>query len=903
MINRALLILTLLTSCLIPGSVRAGEISATDLEFFEKKIRPILSAHCYECHAGDEDSGGLRLDSAPSISMGGDSGPAISTENPPASLLLVAVEYQNPDLQMPPEQKLSADQIADLRDWVSRGAPDPRTEITPKSAPAVTGMSLAEGKQFWSFRPVERPDVPASDEGTHPVDAYVLAELKQQGLTPAESADRLTLLRRVTFDLTGLPPTVAEQQEFLNDTSAQAWENLIERLLASPQYGVHWGRHWLDVARYADSNGLDENLAYGHAWRYRDYVVDSFNADKPYDRFILEQLAGDLLPDATQETRTATGFLALGAKVLAEPDLVKLEMDIIDEQLDTMGKALWGMTLGCVRCHDHKFDPMTQQDYYALAAIFKSTKNLAGTNTGAIKHWYEHSFATDEDKAQIEKVEAEIKEKNKVASTYKNQAISRIQQEANSKAAEYLAAATRITPGMSLTQIARVAESFEIHPRILQNCRLYLDNHPEEKRFAFWREHQTDADPQVLLDHYRSYFATPPELSESEKTDEKAVARHKFEFLLLPDKPEHILSDEEIAEYHRLLEEARLFESRAADEPAAMGVGEGEVIPQLAIHIRGSHNNLGQEVPRDVPAIFKQDATQLAIPEGESGRLQLAQWAVDPRHPLTARVMVNRIWGWHFGQPLVTTTENFGALGAAPSHPELLEWLTAEFVSSGWSIKTLHRLILTSKTYQLAYEHPNFTSHQTIDPGNRYLWRAHLQRLQAESVRDSILSVAGILDDSLGGKTIPLRNRQFVFNHTSQDHTRYDSLRRAIYLPVVRNNLYPLFSQFDFPDPTMPTGHRSQTIVAPQALLLLNSDLISQAAEQFARRILDSSPNPSDRVKTAYQLAYCREPDHVEAELIQKFLTSQTPTIESELTIWTQFCHSLLASNEFIYLK
>jgi len=901
---------------------RADEpISAADLEFFEKRVRPVLIEHCYDCHSADERSGGLKVDSRHAILKGGDTGPSIVAGEPDKSLLIEAIQYENRDLQMPPEQKMPTNQIADLVEWVRRGAPDPRTATPDDNHEPLAGMSIEDGRKFWSFQPVSNPELPAVDQSDWiqtPVDHFVLSGLEQKNLAPAPRADRETLLRRVTYDLTGLPPTIEEIDAFLADESANAFEKVVDRLLSSPQYGVHWGRHWLDVARYADSNGLDENLAYGHSWRYRDYVIDSFNNDKPYDRFVIEQLAGDLLPDATVETRTATGFLSLGAKVLAEPDRNKLDMDIIDEQIDTTGKAFWGLTLGCVRCHDHKFDPVKQTDYYALAAIFKSTRTLAESKTGAIHHWYEHSFATEEDKKKAEEINAEIKKLTSAANSYKNGLVTELRNRTKEQAAEYLAAAVLVTPQMSLVDMATVAEPRGLHPRILHHCRLHLEYHQDDPFFQPWHELAAAGDPFVVRQHYESLFAEMKQAMDAAEDKKAPLDEERLEqarlavndnsgFLALPAKPEYVLTDEQIAEYHRLLDVAREFESQAFDEPAAMGVADGEVVATLPVHIRGSYKNLGQPVAREFPEVMRMSESRPIFPEDGSGRLELAMWATNSEHPLTARVIVNRIWGWHFGQPLVKSTENFGVLGDQPSHPELLDWLAWNFMDRGWSIKELHRLIVHSSAYQMSYHHPQFEQCAAVDQENRLLWRANLQRLPAEAIRDAVLSVSDRLDTSLGGKTVPLRNRQFVFNHTSKDHTKYDSLRRAVYLPVIRNNLYSLFEQFDFPDPTMPTGHRNVTTIAPQALLLMNSDLVVDSADAFAERVIDASSDNESRIEFAYRVAYGRKPSADETRYVLAFLAEQSAQGEAsaaaEREIWSVVCHGLIAANEFIYLK
>ncbi|MEZ6126203.1 MAG: PSD1 and planctomycete cytochrome C domain-containing protein [Planctomycetaceae bacterium] len=888
------------------------------VEYFEKHVRPLLAEHCYECHAGGEVNGGLRVDYRDGILVGGDSGKGLVPGYPDDSLLIQAVRYNNRDLQMPPQNKLSDQQIAVLEQWVSMGAPDPR-DTMPQSTHAVTGMSIEAGREFWSFRPLQEvtiPEVRQSEWVRNPIDAFVLAKLEAAGLRPAEPADRQTLIRRITFDLTGLPPSVDDVQRFVNDSSPDAWENLIERLLDSPQYGVRWGRHWLDVARYADSNGLDENIAYGTAWRYRDYVIDAFNNDKPFDRFVLEQLAGDLLPEASRETKTATGFLALGAKVLAEPDMEKLVMDTIDEQIDTTGKAFLGMTLGCVRCHDHKFDPILQTDYYGLAAIFRSTRTFSEQKNGAIKFWHEHSFADDAEKERLKQVESEIKQKAGAASTYRNQAIAAIRKEAQSRATEYLMAATQFEPSATFAEVQMMAERFNLHPGILYHCRRHLNFHRDDELFAAWAELAAEG-PQAVEEFYRPLFLAASGKDASVPVEHlplvdsaKAGLADASGFLAVPPRPEQAFDQQTLEEYHRLAEEARVFESQSFDETSAMGVAEQETVASLPIHIRGSHLNLGEPAARCVPQVMQVAGETLDFPADQSGRLQLAQWLTSRQHPLTARVFVNRVWGWHFGRALVDSTENFGVLGGHPSHPELLDWLSLRFMESGWSVKWLHRMILSSQTWQMASAHADEQPCVDADPENLLLWKFRLQRLEAEQIRDAVLAVSGRLDSTLGGKSIPLRNRQFVFNHTSVDHTRYDSLRRAAYLPIVRNNLYVFFEQFDFPDPTMPTGHRNSTTVAPQALLMMNADLVMDSASEFAERLLASGSDDTERIQQAYRQAFGRSPTDEETQRALAFIGELTSVGADAATepgsrdqAWSLLCQSLFAANEFIYLR
>ncbi len=883
-------------------------------EFFEKTIRPLLVDHCIECHQPDDRNGGLLLDSREGWMKGGDSGTVIVPGKPAASRLIEAVRYKNRDFQMPPKGALKAEQVAALEKWVTMGAPDPRTASAAGTS-GPTGMSIEDGREFWSFKPVRKPAIPIVRDHcwvARPVDAFVLARLEANKIEQAPPADRRSLIRRVTFDLTGLPPTPDEINRFLADERPDAFPNLVERLLASPQYGVRWGRHWLDVARYADSNGLDENLAYGNAWRYRDYVINAFNEDKPFDEFLVEQLAGDLLSNASQDTKTATAFLMLGAKVLAEPDMEKLVMDTIDEQIDTTGKAFMGMTLGCVRCHDHKFDPIKQTDYYALAGIFKSTRSFAKTKTGAIKHWNEHSFASDDEKKKLEAVEKDIKAKKAAATKFKNTATSKLRQAVRSKPTEYLVAATKFEPEAPLRVVEEVASQADLHPRVLHHCRLHLERNPDHPVFSAWHELIRTGGATAVEKHYRALFnAIAPALAAAKKVNPKAIsvadptieaARRAVNdnsgFLAIPPKPEFAFDAETLKEYYRLEDEARVFESTSIDETACMGVGEGDILTSLLIHIRGSHLNLGQPVDRDFPTVMQSPDQHTAIPKEASGRLELAKWLTSGNHPLTARVYVNRIWGWHFGRAIVGSTENFGALGDRPTHPELLDWLAATFVENGWSTKQLHRTIVLSNAYQMSSRTDGDGGGAEVDPENRLLWKFRIQRLEAEQIRDSILAVSDRLDSKLGGKTVPLRNRQFVFNHTSVDHTKYDSLRRSVYLPIIRNNLYTLFEQFDYPDPTMPTGHRNATVVAPQALLMMNSPLVIQSADEFAKQLTTESESDAERIEVAYQRAFGRKPTEPEARRALAFVDGTTDT-----RTWSMFCQSLFASNEFLYVR
>ena len=563
----------------------------------------------------------------------------------------------------------------------------------------------------WAFQPIESPDGDS-------IDHFILQSLNAAKLTASKSASKRTLIRRVTFDLTGMPPTVAEIEAFVADDSPTAWETVVDRLLASPHYGERWGRHWLDVARYADSNGLDENTAFANAWKYRDYVVNSFNNDKPYDQFLKEQIAGDLMPtdDPPQrlERLTATGYLAIGPKFLAEVDKQKLRLDIADEQLNTLGRGVMALTLGCAKCHDHKFDPIPTVDYYSMLAIFTSTQTMQTLDT--IAKAYEH------------------------------------------------------TEGVLGVREGSV-EAYGTQPRNLHvQIRGDYTNPGDEAPARFL---------QILpSDNALSIVAMSPN----------------------PDK---------------------------VPKPNTIRYGQ----------LRAS-----------------------------SGRLELAEWLTNPRHPLTARVIVNRIWAGHFGQGIVRSVNNFGMNGERPSHPELLDWLTTKFIEEGWSIKTMHKRILLSQTYRMSGSFDQQAA--MIDPENRLLWRFPRRRLDAESVRDSLLSVAGNLDSTVGGTIWYPQNFEYARN------VDFNSTRRSLYLPVIRGEGFAFFDAFDFPDASSIADTRKETVVPTQALYLINNPFVDQQSLTFSQRLQFAEPTPEGRVRLAYRLTYGREATDADVMRASAFIDS-----------------------------
>jgi len=802
----------------------AEDPPAEALRHFEKSVRPLLVEHCLKCHGPEKQWGSLRVDSREALLKGGDSGPAMIPGQPEQSLLIRAIRHADDELKMPPapKEKLADKQIADVAIWIKQGAVYPGSPVVKDSK---------KGADHWSFKPPADSAAPAVENANWPqsqLDCFILSRLEHAKLSPTSRADKRTLLRRASFDLTGLPPTEEDITDFLADEHPDAFDRLIDRLLASPAYGERWGRHWLDVARYADSNGLDENVAHGNAWRYRDYVVDAINLDTPYDQFVIQQLAGDLIPsaDAVDRNRNliATGFLAIGPKVLAEVDEAKMQMDIIDEQIDTVGRAILGLTLGCARCHDHKFDPIVTTDYYGLAGIFKSTRTME--HFKKVAKWYENPLTIASSTAAKATFDAGI--------TSRRSAIQALTDRAN----EELRATNPndpSVPGKGAQEAANLSGADQGNKAALES------RYPETTK----------------------------------------------------------------AELKRLRDDLAAFEKTAPEAPSAMGVAETDVV-DAAVHIRGNPLKLGETVPRRVPIVL-QSASAVKFTAQQSGRLELARSFTSPQHPLTSRVLVNRAWRWHFGNGLVRTPDNFGLLGDAPTHPELLDWTARRFTEQGWSLKRLHRLIMQSSTYQQdSLPSPALVEH---DPENRLFGRIDVRRLEAEEVRDALIAIGGQLDQALGGSLLTVKNRAYFFDHTSKDLTDYNSLRRSLYLPVVRNNLYDVFQLLDYPDAAIPTGDRTTTTVAPQALMMLNSDFIGRVSSSLATRLLGVSSNDEERLKRMYVVAYGRDATSTEVSESIRFLNdveqalAATPTTERHQRAWECLCQVIVASNEFIYVK
>jgi mono/diheme cytochrome c family protein len=740
--------------------------SPDGVEFYEKKIRPLLHEHCNKCHGADPKKvrGGLLLTTRAGLLKGGDLGPAFIAGKPNESRLIHAVRHADGTKPMPPKGKLSPAAIADLEQWVKMGVPMPGTD-----GPAViVGIDWKKARDFWSFRPVKRPDVPTvKGDARNPIDRFLLAKIEAAKIAPTAEASPATLVRRVTFGLTGLPPTPEEVEAFVNDKRPDAYDRLVQRLLASPRFGERWARHWLDVARYAEDQAHTfEVKPYTSAWRYRDWVIDAFNRDMAYDRFVKLQIAADLMPGTPRDDKAGLGFFGLGAQYYKNTDKARAIADELDDRVDTLARGFLGLTVSCARCHDHKFDPVPTQDYYSIAGVFHSSR-LADV-----------AMCPDEELSNFNAAQGRVR----AADTAMKAFLKREKVKAN--------------------EVKKL---------------------PAEKQKA-WKG-----------------------LREALNAAKKAV----------PPQP-----------------------------PVAHGLAEAKS-EDLKVYVRGNPATLGPVAPRRfLRVIAGDDPTKF---KDGSGRRELAEAIASKDNPLTARVIVNRLWQHHFGRGIVGTPSNFGSLGEKPTHPELLDWLAAELVESGWSLKHIHRLIVTSAAYRRSST--TTAGGEKADPDNQLLWRANRRRLEVEAWRDSLLSVSGQLDSRFGGQTGNLGSSAYR--------------RRTIYAKVSRHELDSLLRLFDFPDANITSEKRTETTVPQQQLFVLNSPFFLSQAEAMAARAQKEGSTQAERIVRAHRLAFGRDPLPDEVKLAELFLASKDSADEAgknRLTRWVRYAQVLLASNEFIYI-
>jgi cytochrome c553 len=797
-----------------PGPTRiaaaAAPIKPEQLKFFETKIRPVLVTQCAKCHASGAEKvkGGLLVDSRDGLRKGGDTGPAVVPGDLDESLLITAIRYNDDSLQMPPKTKLADEVIADFEKWVKMGAPDPRGGSGLAAVAAGSGVDVAKGRQFWAFQPPRSFAPPKVGDATWPrsdIDRFVLSALEAKGLKPVADAGRHALIRRVSFDLTGLPPSPEEVLAFVFDTSEDAFAKEVDQLLASPRFGERWGRHWLDLARYAESSG-NANMMYPQAWRYRDWVIASFNFDKPYDQFIKEQIAGDLLPARNDRERAehqiATGFLAIGSKIHNMPNRPQFVLDLADEQIDTASQAFLGLTIACARCHDHKFDPISQRDYYAISGIFQSTQTCYGTLPGLLQNI---------NPSPLIELPA---------------------------AAGQPSAVPKLSPDRRETMEARLAELLKA------------------------RDALTDDDIGTP-----KFFQTRTQL---------AILRFR----------------------------QASFKSDGTPRTYAMGVRERFEPQDSPLFIRGELDQPGGPVKRGFVEVLSPGAPT-PIKRG-SGRRELAEQLAGRDNPLTARVMVNRIWLHLFGRGLVPTPDNFGTAGQRPSHPELLDTLAVSFMDEGWSVKKLIRRIVLSRAYQLASTHDAHSFE--VDPDNTLIWRMSPRRLEAEALRDAVLAISGRLDlePPVGSAAAragegPARPAGGFSDDTLDRH-------RSVYLAIVRDQLPESLTLFDFADPGLVMGERSATSGPSQALYLMNNPFLIRQAESAGSRLRAAASNDDARVEAAYLRFLARMPTESERNRARDFLagflagTSASKTDDRPAAAWTAFCQALYASAEFRYL-
>jgi hypothetical protein len=808
----------------VRGAEPATLTSAETVRFFESRIRPLLVDNCFKCHADKKQRGGLRLDSRSAALTGGDQGASIVPGKPDESLLIKAVRHVD-DLKMPPTKKLTKAQIADLTQWVRIGAPWPGSDASP--APGKRAFHISDrDRAHWAFQPVKPPTVPAVKNRQwlcNPIDAFILAKLESKGFSPNPPATKRELIRRVCYDLTGLPPTPGEVEAFVADTAPNAYEKLIDRLLASPRYGEKWGRHWLDLVRFAETNSYERDGRKPNAWRYRDYVIRAFNDDKPYDRFLREQLAGDEMADGGPDGIVATGYYRLGIWDDEPSDREQSRYDGLDDIVATTGQVFLGLTVDCARCHDHKIDPIPQKDYYRLLSFFHNINP------------YRNGGPTDE---------TLIESDPDGRRAFDNRLRARQQKRADLQAAL----------GTFETDFRKLYE--QIHGRSVK----------------------------------------PPELRR-----------------LLRDEGAKLLGKERYQRYEEQRRELQtLMQTKIAGEMALCVTESGPRAPETFVLIRGNAHVKGDKVEPAFPVVL--GGIKPILPAPTSGaktsgrRLVLANWIASPDNPLTARVLVNRIWQYHFGRGLVRSSSNFGVQGDKPTHPELLDWLAVDFVSRGWSMKALHRLILTSNAYRMSSRANDKA--MSADPANDLFWRFDMRRLSAEEVRDSILALSGTLNLKMYGPgvftTIPreVLAGQSVPGSGWGSSPFVEECRRSVYVHLKRSLLTPILESFDAAETDRSTPLRFVTTQPTQALALLNGDFVHKQAGLFAERLRrEAGSDVGKQVRLALELATMRPPSERDVrrgvELIAALKTKDGVRAETALQY---FCLVVLNLNEFVYL-
>jgi len=857
---------------------------AEKIAFFEAKIRPVLVDNCLKCHGETKANGKLRLDTKANVLKGGITGPALVPGKAGESLLMKAIRHTDPELTMPSkDKKLPDNVIADFEKWIAMGAPDPRDG---KSTANSDGIDWKKAREFWSFQQPKMPALPSvkNDKWVKtPIDRFILAKLEAEKLTPVKPAAKRELIRRATFDLTGLPPTPDEVEAFVNDQAPNAFDKVIDRLLASPHYGERWGRYWLDVARYAEDQAHTFAVTPNtNAWRYRDWVIDAFNDDMPYDRFVKLQIAADMIEkdDASRiKHLPALGLFGLGAQYYKNTDAAKAAADELDDRVDTLTRGLLGLTVSCARCHDHKFDPIPQVDYYSLSGIFNSCKiaNVPLADKAKIK-------VMEETQAKIKKLDSDIKE------TLKKEKTQRAQAKAD-ELPQYLVAAWKyqtIKQKDQKASLAEFAKSEKLDQTALSRCTKLVE---KTTGFEMMRK-MTATEMEVRTAAVAMQKQVKGDIN---KAKLNKMQTELLNSLFFADNSVFQLSDAQIRkllpdEKQKQLDDmsTTLTKLQKSEDAKPLPIAHGLVddkVGDVKVMLRGNPAKLGEVAPRRFLKVMAGD--DAAKFTHGSGRLELANAIASKDNPLTARVMVNRVWQYHFGRPIVGTPSNFGALGDRPSHPELLDYLAVKFMDNGWSLKKLHREIMLSSVYQLAAERDekNFN----IDGDNRWFWRMNRRRLDIESWRDAMLAASGKLDAKLGGPTTNL--------------AATDNVRRTVYAKISRHDLNPLLRLFDFPDANITSERRSETTVPQQQLFVLNSPFVIETAKAFAARVQKDASNDADRVERAFQLAYGRPASAAESQVFIGFLGGKDEDpMANRLSRWERVAQILIGSNEFMYV-
>ena len=876
--------------------------TAAQLEFFEAKVRPVLAEHCYSCHGAKKQNAGLRLDTAAGLKAGADDGPVVVPGDPAKSRLVACVRREN-ELPMPPKTPLPAAAVAVLVEWVKDGA-----AIPAEAAPTAT----ADPKKHWAFRPVVSPPVPAianqKSQIVNEVDAFVLAKLSDKGLSPAPRADRRTLIRRAYFDLTGLPPTAAEVEAFAKDDAPSAWEKLIDRLLASERYGERWGRYWLDLARYADSKGyiLTQERSFAFSYTYRDYVIRSFNEDKPYDRFVTEQLAADLMPEVKAgdtSALAAMGFLTLGRRFLNN------QQDIIDDRIDVTTRGFMGLTVTCARCHDHKYDPIPTKDYYSLYGVFASSTEPGELPLiGAVKRTPE-VIAFEAEVAKREAAYDAERDRRHAAALKKLREPGAV--------ADYLRAVLD-TRGKPNDEVQALLRQRDLTRFAFDRWKAFLDAQWKAKSpvyaplpaLAALSANEFEAKALAALPKDTNPLVRQALAGAKPKSLKAAV--EAFAGAIAAEPPPGGLSPEQAAAFawraaggpldipvadfdnirNRADRDALAFLRKKIDAfkvanphapPRAHVLYDSPRPVQPVVFLRGNVNNRGPAVPRQAPEIVAPNRKPFT--QG-SGRLELARAITSPDNPLTARVMANRVWLGHFGYGLVRTPSDFGIRSDPPTHPELLDWLASGFMKDGWSVKRLHKRIMLSATYQQSSAVTEAV--YKLDPENRFLSHQNRRRLDFEGLRDSLLAASGALDLTAGGKPVDLFKAPF-------------SARRTVYGLIDRTNLPGTFRVFDVASPDTHSPQRYQTTVPQQALFLLNSPFVQEQAKALAARSeVAAAPTAAAKVNALYRAALGRNPTAQEMTLATEFVTDDDP--KAAFGRWPQLAQVLLLSNEFAFV-